>query len=696
MKPQAKILALAISVALSTIIYAEESSEAPILVITASPSRTPLKTGFDPKAPQQPIPANDGASFLKTVPGMSVIRKGGTDGDPVFRGMAASRLNILLDGENIYGGCGNRMDPPTAYVFPETYDKVTLLKGPQTVLYGPGNSAGTVLFEKKAPNFAEPGWKFNGSLTGGSFGRHDEVADVSVGNALAYVRANATNSHSEDYQDGKGNKVHSKYQRWSTSAAFGWTPDRDTRLEFSAARSDGQAAYADRSVDGSKFARENYGLKFDKRDVSPLIARIEAQAYYNYVDHVMDNYSMRSFTPSATTPEPSAMNPDRTTIGGRLAFTLQPASGTTLIVGSDLQNNKHTGRMNMSMRMGMMTTPGQWSDPYRNKARVEDARFANTGVFGELTQQLGQSERLIGGLRADFWRGQDKRATVQTSMMAAPVANPTANKKRDETLSSGFLRYERDLAATPATLYVGLGHNERFGDYWELIGKESATSISAFDTKAEKTTQLDLGATWKNAGFSAFVAGFYNRIDDYILIESNYLKAAGMGMTRSTTIARNIDASTWGGEAGISYSFSPVLKGDASLAYVRGNNRTDDRPLAQMSPLEGRFGLTWDNKVWAVGGLLRLVAAQHRVAINQGNIVGQDIGRTPGFGVFSLNTAYRPKKGMQFSAGVDNLFDKTYAEHISRSGALIPGFTQTARVNEPGRNVWVRFQLALD
>ena len=36
-------------------------------------------------------------TMLKSIPGFSVIRKGGTDGDPVFRGMSGSRLGILLD-----------------------------------------------------------------------------------------------------------------------------------------------------------------------------------------------------------------------------------------------------------------------------------------------------------------------------------------------------------------------------------------------------------------------------------------------------------------------------------------------------------------------------------------------------------------------------------------------------------------------
>jgi len=46
------------------------------------------------------------------------------------------------------------------------------------------------------------------------------------------------------------------------------------------------------------------------------------------------------------------------------------------------------------------------------------------------------------------------------------------------------------------------------------------------------------------------------------------------------------------------------------------------------------------------------------------------------------------------SAGVDNLFNKTYAEHISRAGTMVTGYTQTTRVNEPGRNAWVKANFA--
>ena len=160
-------LGLALAAAFPFNLLAQETLDP--VVVTAPPMSAPLEVSFDPRAPQQPLPANDGASLLKTVPGMNVIRKGGTDGDPMFRGMAASRLNILLDGEQILGGCGMRMDPPTAYVFPDSYDRVTLLKGPQSVTHGPGASAGTVLFERQPTYFSEPGWQVKGAVTGALF-----------------------------------------------------------------------------------------------------------------------------------------------------------------------------------------------------------------------------------------------------------------------------------------------------------------------------------------------------------------------------------------------------------------------------------------------------------------------------------------------------------------------------------------------
>ena len=46
------------------------------------------------------------------------------------------------------GTCGGRMDPPTNYITPQNYDQVEVIKGPQTVQYGPTGSAGTIIFQE--------------------------------------------------------------------------------------------------------------------------------------------------------------------------------------------------------------------------------------------------------------------------------------------------------------------------------------------------------------------------------------------------------------------------------------------------------------------------------------------------------------------------------------------------------------------
>ena len=662
-----KYSVLAVASTFSALVQAQTAdAELAETVVTASPTTAPLVVTTDPKAPRQPVPAHDGADILKTIPGFSVVRKGGTDGDPVFRGMAGSRINVLMDGEFIYGGCGGRMDPPTAYVFPEAYDSLTIIKGPQTVLWGPGNMAATVLFDRKVKPFAEPGVRGTLSALAGSAARHDEVADVTAGNPAGYVRAIATNSHANDYTDGNGDRVHSAFHRWSGNLLLGWTPDRDTRIEFEAARSDGEAAYADRSMDGVKFAREGYGLRFEKTDLTPWFTALEAQIYYNYIDHVMDNYSLR---PAPAVSGLAVSNPDRRTTGGKIVATLQPAGATEIKLGVDQQSNRHRFRAGK----------GAMAENYVNQPYDENFTFDQIGLFGEWHQSITDDKRVIAGLRHDWWRGKDDRQ-----------GKSSYGRNRDDQLTSGFVRYEQDIGG--ATWYAGLGHVERFPDFWEfnrnsLKAAGGLDNSSFLSTRPEKNTQLDTGVNWKSGAWTGSVSAFDNEINDFILIDNS---------TRQN-LTRNVNARTWGGEAGLSYRISASLKADATLAYTHGTNRTDQTPLAQIPPLEARLGLEWDNQVWSAGALWRLVTAQNRYDTGKGNIAGQDLGESAGFGVLSLHGGYKPTRRLSLTAGVDNLFDKAYSEFVSKQDLVdVGGLIQTYRINEPGRTFWLKAQYKLD
>ena len=60
----------------------------PVVITGVAPS-APLTFTTDPKIPRQPLPASDGTDYLKTIPGFSAIRNGGTNGDPVLRACSA-------------------------------------------------------------------------------------------------------------------------------------------------------------------------------------------------------------------------------------------------------------------------------------------------------------------------------------------------------------------------------------------------------------------------------------------------------------------------------------------------------------------------------------------------------------------------------------------------------------------------------
>src|SRR5690606_4896567 len=109
-------------------------------VITGVAPAASVTVATDPKIPRQPVPASDAGDYLQTIPGFSAVRGGGSNADPVFRGMFGSRLNLLSNGGVMLGACPSRMDSPSSYITPQNFDSLTVIKGPQTVLWGPGAS----------------------------------------------------------------------------------------------------------------------------------------------------------------------------------------------------------------------------------------------------------------------------------------------------------------------------------------------------------------------------------------------------------------------------------------------------------------------------------------------------------------------------------------------------------------------------
>ncbi|CAB1219996.1 TonB-dependent copper receptor [Acinetobacter bouvetii] len=675
-------LAAAICVAgYSATVFAEQQTTnvqtlAPI-VVTAQQGQDAngLIVHADPKQPIQPIPASDGADYLQSIMGFSSIKNGGTNGDVTFRGMFGSRIKILADGTENLGACPNRMDAPTSYISPESYDRISVIKGPQTVQYANTGSAATVIFEREAEKLsADKNYRGQASVLLGSYGRLDHNVEAAVGDEQKYIRLNANRSVSNSYQDGDGNSVPSDWKRWNADVALGLTPDENTWVELTGGKADGEAVYAGREMDGSQFARESLGLRVAKKNVTEVIKKIEAQVNYSFNDHVMDNFSLREFKPSGMMTMPMASNVARETLNARLAVTHE-WDKLQLISGVDSQNNQHSSRS------------GSLMSPYQNQAREKDMKFQSFGAFGELSYELSEQNKWVGGVRVDQINVKDLRADS--------VAKGY-NRELDKTLPSAFIRFENQHPEHDAKTYIGLGYVERMPDYWELFSTAHGNpgTVNAFNgIDTEKTLQLDLGYQHEHGALNSWVSAYAGLINDYVLMSYHVHSMPGMMSHGKTAGAKNVDATIAGAEAGLGYQFSDHLQADVSAMYAWGKNTTDDKPLPQIAPLEGRVNLRYVQDRYTLGALWRVVAAQNRISKDQGNIVGYDLGKSSGFGTLSLNGTYHVSEGLDLSVGIDNVLDKTYNEHLNKAGSAAFGFAAEEQFNNIGRNYWARISM---
>ncbi|BCU63375.1 TonB-dependent copper receptor [Acinetobacter bouvetii DSM 14964 = CIP 107468] len=678
-------LAAAIAVACTSAAWANSSDNkmeahavqtlAPIVVTSQQGSdANGLIVIADPKQPIQPVPATDGADYLQSIMGFSAIKNGGTNSDVTFRGMFGSRIKVLADGSENLGACPNRMDAPTSYISPESYDRISVIKGPQTVQYANTGSAATVIFERQKPELstAKP-YQGQASVLIGSFGRLDHNVETTLGDEKKYIRLNANRSESDSYQDGDGNTVPSAWERWNADVALGWTPDENTWLELTGGKSDGEALYAGRSMDGSQFARESLGLRFEKKNLTDVIQKVEGQVNYSYNDHVMDNFRLR--TPPMThdmmthqmVANPSEMQVTRRTLNARFAMTSE-WDKLNLITGIDSQQNHHAG----GMKSLMMDMP-----------LATNMKFQSYGAFGELGYQWSENSKLVTGARLD-----------QVKIEALKL-----NDDRSETLPSGFIRLENQHPEHDAKSYIGLGYVERVPDYWELFstahGNSGMSKPTFNDLDTEKTLQLDMGYQHQHGAFNSWVSAYAGLINDYILMSyHDHPTSGGHGHGSSFSAgAKNIDATIAGAEAGLGYQFSDAVQADVSAMYAWGENTTDNKALPQIAPLEGRFNLRYVQDKYTLGLLWRVVAKQDRISLNQGNIVGYDMNESKAFSTLALNASYNLMQDVDVAVGVDNVLDKTYTEHLNKAGSSGFGFASNEQFNNIGRNYWARISM---
>ncbi|MEA1987934.1 MAG: TonB-dependent receptor plug domain-containing protein, partial [Pseudomonadota bacterium] len=243
---------------------------------------------------------------LRQISGVDASRMGGHGVDLVIRGQQASQLNVLIDGAKIEGGCPNRMDPPTAYAEMSSFDEVTVVKGVNSVTYGSGGTGGTVLFERNAPTFEE-GKPYNGEINIGGTNNgvtQDINATVSAGGDKGYIVLQGAKKSADNYTDGNGDEVRSSYDSKQGHVEVGYRPTENQLLKLSFEQSVIEdALFEGASMDSPESDGRTLRLGYEAKNIAKKIKNLEFDIYRSEVDHIMDNYTFRSTTPSANRME---------------------------------------------------------------------------------------------------------------------------------------------------------------------------------------------------------------------------------------------------------------------------------------------------------------------------------------------------------------------------------------------------------
>jgi iron complex outermembrane receptor protein len=316
----------------------------------------------------------------------------------------------------VFGGYQNRMDLPTTYSSMNAYDSITVIKGSHTVIYGGGGPGGTVLFERITPRFY-PGEQYRASASTGYTSNSDTWqigADAAIGNSNGYRRTIVDYIDANNYEDGAGDTVRSAYTNKDGIILLGYTPTADTLLElFYEANREDDVLFAGAGIDSPSSDNDTRRLKFETGSPEGVLDAMKAELYYSEIDHLMDNYSLRTLSTPMKMRAPSSSD----TGGGRVIGEINASNGRVWTVGTDyMKNNRDAKRY---------AGPGTGGTPTTLQSILwPDVDLAQTGLFAELTRPLTDRDSLTAGVRYDYVDTSAGRADEDALVAVMPGPPP--------------------------------------------------------------------------------------------------------------------------------------------------------------------------------------------------------------------------------------------------------------------------------
>jgi len=661
----------------------------------------------------------DVKQLVRYEPGLSVRSDPFRFGVDTFtvRGVGGNRVAVEVDGVPVAGGfaVGSFADSGRSFVDPAFLQRVEVLRGPASSLYGSDAIGGVVAMTTLAPDALldasrDYGVRLASGLTGVDDGWNAAVlGGVRRGEASAMVGyVHREGSEPDTAADVEPNPRDYRSDSVLAKVEFGAMPGGPLLVAAELA-----SVQQDTSVDawlglaGSRFVnttvlegddeQQRYRASASQRlDPTRAFDSAEWRVYLQGTDTRQDTYEERRAVPPRTPPVAleRGFRLEDQTLGVEFTAVQAFAAGAvehTLVFGveaadSRIEERRDGQQTNLSNGSVTNVILGE-SFPLRDFPITDVTRI---GAFVQDEMQFGESGwTLIPALRVDYYEldpradamyREDNPTTEAVGLDDTAVA-PKLGVTRD--LGNGltaFAQYARGFRAPPPEdLNIGLE-----------LPLLNIKAIPNPDLQPETSDGYELGLRWSRAagGFSA--SAFYTDYQDFIESKVNLGKDPVTDVTlfQSQNIA---DARIYGAEATANARLGewwPVLEGwnaRLSVAYAAGENRVNGEPLNSVDPASGVLAFGYEAKTGRWGGELVTTAVAAKNAVDDSRA---DLYETDGYVTVDLLARYDFGHGVRLNAGAFNLTGAEYIEWVDVRGRtagdpLIPYYTR------PGRNASV-------
>jgi iron complex outermembrane receptor protein len=617
--------------------------------------------------------AKDVGEALTKLEGIWKIRKGGIANDVVLRGFSRDNINVLIDDDRVYAACPNRMDPPAFHVDFSQVERIEVIKGPFDIRHQ-GSMAGLVNIITKKP---EEGFRIKLNASAGSFNFINLSPVVSYADNKLGILVGYSYRYSKPYKDGDGKRIteYANYKpQFINSKAFeintywtklGFKPIENHSVEFSYTKQDARhILYPYLRMDTIYDKTDRFNMNYQIDGISNMLKSLKFHFYYTRVDHWMDD---RYRTSAGMGLWSMATDAESKAYGGKLEANLGD-----LTLGFEAYK-RNWDAVNY---MGMMGT----------QYVIPDVDTDSFGLYGEYKKNLSDRLRWVAGLRLDTTKTQADSSKANTNLYFA-YKNTRSTSKTD-TYPSGNIQLFYELQKG-TELFVGLGHSVRVPDPQEryfALRRMGTDWVGNPELKPSKNTELDLGIKHSTDRTLIKATAFYSYVQDYITVHNQSKVNSVPGVMNSQARSyENVNAQFFGGELDLRLSLTQELFLFGGMSYVQARKETkpekniNSSNVAEIPPLKTRLALRYDKGSYFGEVETILSATQNRTDTDLREQ------KTSGYGVVNIKVGGN-FKGFTINAGIDNVFDKRYFEHLSY---LRDPFTTGVKVPEPGRTFYV-------